>query len=136
MKAPTNTIVCGTNFSVHAKEAANAAAALASRFSATLVLVHVQDPATPSGSVQIKAREQLAEEAKRLRAGGVTVEEEFLSGTPAVKLVEAAKQREAILLVVSTIGSRSRRGKAMSRAARNAWCWIRGLVADKTKHLP
>ena len=100
MKATMKTIVCGTNFSVHAQEAANAAAALASRFSATLVLVHVHDPAAPSGGGEAK----LAEEAKRLRDGGVTVEEEFLSGTPAVKLVEAAKQREAILLVVSTIG--------------------------------
>ena len=105
MKAPTHTIVCGTNFSVHAQEAANSAAALAKRFSATLVLVHVQDPASPSDGAQPKAREQLAEEAKRLRAGGVTVDEEFLSGTPPVKLVEAAKQREAMLLVVSTIGN-------------------------------
>lgn len=104
MKAPTNTIVCGTHFSVHAKETANAATALASRFSATLVLVHVQDPAAPSSGGQTKARGRLAEETKRLRAGGVTVEEEFLSGTPAVKLVETAKQRKAILLVVSTIG--------------------------------
>lgn len=104
MRAPTNTIVCGTNFSVHAREAANAAAALASRFSATLVLVHVQDPGVPTGGVQTSAREQLAEEANRLRAGGGTVDEEFLSGPPAAKLVEAARQREAMLLVVSTIG--------------------------------
>ena len=101
------TIVCGTNFSVHAQEAANAAAALARRFSASLVLVHAHDPAArESGPVpsETAAREQLDREVKRLREAGATVEVEFAAGSPAAALTETARRRNADLLVVSTIG--------------------------------
>jgi nucleotide-binding universal stress UspA family protein len=101
------TIVCGTHFSVHAQEAANAAAALARRFSAALVLVHVHDAVareSGAGLTESAAHEQLAREAKRLRETGATVEEEFATGSPAAVLTETAQRREAGLLVVSTIG--------------------------------
>jgi nucleotide-binding universal stress UspA family protein len=95
-----NTIVCGTNFSVHAREAADAAAALAKWFSAKLLLVHVDQ----TGKELPHAREQLANKAKRLRAAGAEVEEELVSGSPAGELVQAVKRRNADLLVVSTLG--------------------------------
>jgi nucleotide-binding universal stress UspA family protein len=95
-----NIIVCGTNFSVHAQEAADAAAALAKRFSATLVLVHVQQEGVESAGT----REKLANEAARLRASGAEVEEHFVSGSPATGLVQTVNERKADLLVVSTIG--------------------------------
>jgi nucleotide-binding universal stress UspA family protein len=93
-------IVCGTDFSVHAQEAADAASALAKRFSATLVLVHVG----PAGAESSGTREQLAKEAERLRFAGAKVEEELLSGSPTAELVAAVKRRDADLLVVSTLG--------------------------------
>jgi len=104
-------IICGTDFSTHASEAANAAAALTARLHGTLSLVHVMDISRyelPSkelmdylcGSRQAK----LKKEAERLRRQGATVEEQFLQGSPAVSQDKAATDSGARLIVVSSLG--------------------------------
>src|SRR5580765_2287654 len=120
-------IICGTDFSTHASEAANAAAALTARLQGALSLVHVMDTSRyelPSkelmdylcGSRQAK----LKKEAERLRRQGANVEEQFLQGSPAVSLVKAATDSGARLIVVSSLGQ-----IAPSR-------WFVGSVAERT----
>lgn len=119
--------ICGTDFSIHASEAANAAAALTARLQGALSLVHVMDTSRyelPSkklmdylcGSRQAK----LKKEAERLRRQGAAVEEQFLQGSPAVSLVKAATESGARLIVVSSLGQ-----IAPSR-------WFVGSVAERT----
>lgn len=120
-------IICGTDFSTHASEAANAAAALTARVQGILSLAHVMDTSRyelPSkelmdylcGSRQAK----LKKEAERLRRQGANVEEHFLRGSPAVSLVKAATASGSRLIVVSSLGQ-----IAPSR-------WFVGSVAERT----
>ena len=120
-------IVCGTDFSQHAREAADAAAALTVRLEATLVLAHVMDTSRyelPSKELTDhlceSRRTQLEKEAERLRRQGATVEVQFLQGSPAVSLVKAANDSGARLIVVSSLGQ-----IAPSR-------WFVGSVAERT----
>lgn len=107
---PTQQIICGTDFSIHAAEAADVAAALARRHLDTLVLAHVIDHAAyASGgpvAAQIEgfARARLAREADRLRATGVEVREKILAGRPEQQLTELAGQPGARLVVVASLG--------------------------------
>jgi hypothetical protein len=43
MNTKKNPIVCGTDFSIHAMEAANVAAAIAQPLDTTLVMTHVEE---------------------------------------------------------------------------------------------
>jgi nucleotide-binding universal stress UspA family protein len=120
-------IVCGTDFSQHAREAADAAAALTVRLEATLMLAHVMDASRyelPSKDLMDylceSRRTQLKKEAERLRRQGATVEEQYLQGSPAVSLVKAANDSGARLIVVSSLGQ-----IAPSR-------WFVGSVAERT----
>ena len=120
-------ILCGTDFSQHAREAAEAAAALTARLQATLVLAHVMDTSRcelPSADLMDylcdSRRTNLKSEADRLRRQGATVEEQFLQGSPGVSLVKAATDSGARLIVVSSLGE-----IAPSR-------WFIGSVAERT----
>ncbi len=120
-------IICGTDFSAHASEAANAAAALTARLQGTLSLVHVMDTSRyelPSKELMdylcSSRQTKLKKEAGRLRRQGATVEELFLQGSPAVSLVKAATDSGARLIVVSSLGQ-----IAPSR-------WFVGSVAERT----
>jgi nucleotide-binding universal stress UspA family protein len=124
-------IVCGTDFSVHAQEAGNAAAALAVRWKETLVLVHVhEEHGLEPGSDKIlsalrdAARKRLREEAERLRALGAIVEEEFLMGDPWSVLVEVARRPSTRVVVLSSLGhmapSRLLVGSVAERVAETA----------------
>ena len=105
----TGPIICGTDFSKNALEAADVAAALATRLNTSLVLVHaymrlihvlIPDVnETPS-----YLRQCLHLEAERLRALGAIVEENLSEGVPDDVLVRISSQRKARLLVVSSIG--------------------------------
>lgn len=122
----TNPILCGTDFSENARRAAIAAAALAKRLGAPLLLVHAGG--LPAESVTQKfydaqrasMRERLHEEGERLRALGATVEETVADGAPDEVLVQLAQQRQARLLVVSSLG--------VGAPAR----WLLGSVAERT----
>lgn len=117
-------ILCGTDFSGNARQAANVAAALAKRLSAPLVLVHAKGlvlAATPdvNEALTVSLRESLHEEAERLRGLGAAVEESLSDGAPDDVLVQLAQERHARLLVVSSLGLRG--------SAR----WLIGSVAER-----
>ena len=90
-------IICGTDFSVHANEAALAAAALAARVQGTLTLVHVLDPSrytNPSKDLMDHLRDgrqkKLDSLTERVKRSGAKVEASVVEGSPAIKLGEWA----------------------------------------------
>lgn len=124
-------IVCGTDFSVHAGEAADVAAMLAGKLEVGLTLAHVVAPergqtgySRSQAMLRLRGRNKLKQEAGRLRAGGIAVKEAFLSGSPAVELVKAALQQKAGLIVVSSLGEDVPPAR-----------WLIGSVAEQTAHL-
>jgi len=129
-KDRTSGIVCGTDFSIHAREAADVAAVLASKLSADLTLIHVTEPVRGEGTsrslhamLRYKGRNKLRNEAERLRGFGITVEDAFASGFPAAELVKCAIRKKAGLVVVSSVGS-----LLPTR-------WLLGSVAEQTAQL-
>jgi nucleotide-binding universal stress UspA family protein len=130
MTAEKQRILCGTDFSIHAAEAASVAARLALERNETLVLVHVLNEPNQwvSGKSQAElrtmAQARLDEEAARLRKMGATVKAELVEGSPAVVLAEAGDRARTRLIVVSSLGmiaaSRFFRGSTAERVAENS----------------
>jgi nucleotide-binding universal stress UspA family protein len=118
-------IVCGTDFSNHAMEAADAAVAIAARMGGSVVLVYALDAADAGLSEDLQerllapSRERLGMEADRLRELGVPVEEQVLEGVPDEVIGDLAKSSEADLIVISHLGRR-----APER-------WLIGSVAER-----
>jgi len=102
-------ILCGTEFSENAAQAATVAAVLATRSGKTLLLVHAADEFNALGDDQETltaslrpAVEQLRAEADRLKEMGATVETTVLTGDVAEEVIkEFGKERAAALTVVS-----------------------------------
>ncbi|MGE5209254.1 MAG: universal stress protein [Alphaproteobacteria bacterium] len=107
-KAP---IVCGTDFSAAATEAADIAAALARRLATELILVHVEefygmaavDP-TLFDLALTQKRSELDRAAGRLRELGTDVDEKLLLGSAFDHLVTAATKARGRLIVVGALG--------------------------------
>jgi nucleotide-binding universal stress UspA family protein len=104
-------IVCGTDFSAVAMEAVDIAAAMARRLKTNLVLVHVDEllGALKSNRVVREAavsqrRDDLNDEAQRVRDPETTVEPKFVSGSAFDGLVTAAMKSKARLIVVGAVG--------------------------------
>lgn len=104
-------IICGTDFSVHANEAALTAATLAARLGETLTLVHVLDPSrysNPSKDLMAHLRDNRQKKldplVERVKRRAARVEAHLVEGTPATKLAELATATDARLLVVSANG--------------------------------
>lgn len=123
-------IVCGTDFSIHAANAANVAAALAARSKTTLRLIHGVEPAAmeflPKNTVspfREKLRRKIVAEGNRLRSAGADVTESLVFGIRHEVLANAAPLPKADLIVVASIGH-----VAPSR-------WLVGSVAEKTAQL-
>lgn len=123
-------IVCGTDFSEAAAQAANVAAALSIRLDAPLMLVHGIDergeiPALYWSSLMDASRPQLSEEAVRLRGLGARVEEMMAGGVPEDGVACRAEQVDArfIVLAASTHGPfvRWMLGGVAERIAESAW---------------
>jgi len=111
----TQPILCGTDFSGNARQAANVAAALAKRLSAPLRLVHAS--AIPASPI---TQEHLREEAQRLHDAGAGLTAEVIDGAAAEVLPQTAQRHAARLVVVSSLG-------------RNAPArWLLGSVAERT----
>ncbi|MBM3835565.1 MAG: hypothetical protein FJ403_20290 [Verrucomicrobia bacterium] len=99
MTANKKRIVCGTDFSAHAAEAATVAALMAARLNKSLVLLHVLQHFDPgqvsddvSGSRYASLQKRLHHEAERLRKlGPPCVREKLITGSPYEKLVEAGE---------------------------------------------
>ena len=108
-------ILCGTDFSEPARAAADAATALATRLRAPLRLVHAS-VITASPLTQ----EHLQKEAQRLREAGAVLTAEVVEGDADEVLRHSAKQHDARLIVVSSLGRR-----APVR-------WLLGSVAERT----
>jgi nucleotide-binding universal stress UspA family protein len=104
-------IICGTDFSVHAAEAANVAASLASRGNSMITLIHAVEPAQLELFSKIhleylraKLGRKLIAEANRLRKAGAHVSKNLVLGRPHEVLVESAQRSKAGLIVVSSLG--------------------------------
>ncbi len=104
-------ILCGTDFSENAAQAATVAAVLAARLGKPLLLVHVadefnargHDPAALAAFLRPLAQ-QLQDEAQRLRKTGATVGTELLTGEVAEQAIKHfGEKREASLVVVSSV---------------------------------
>jgi len=120
-------LLCGTDFSAPAAEAARAAAALAQAWGEPLRLVHVID-LFEGDSLPTEAAQRLREEraaalevlAAALRtATGVRVDTEVRRGIVDVELTQLAAESQARLLVVAATGHR--------REPR----WLLGSVAER-----
>lgn len=122
-------VLCGTDFSDRAEEAAALGALVAQRTGGELTLVHVLDtrsvllgPAPALDAIEENARQRLQEAADGLRAGGVSVNTELPAGWPDEAIVAEAKKRGAGLLVMPALGRRDgagvRIGKTCERVLR------------------
>lgn len=125
-------IVVGTDFSEHARRAIERAARLASATKAELAIVHMFETAAPSTATISTGAELDA----RLRASAEQAVTQLCEGTdgargivvagrdPAVALCEAARNLEADLIVVGTMGrtgvARFFLGSVAERVARQA----------------
>jgi len=96
-------ILCGTDFSGPARAAADAAAALATKLGAPLRLIHASEIA---GSPI--PQDHLLVEAKRLYDAGTNLVSEVVEGVADEVLVRLAQEREARLIVVSSLGRHPR----------------------------
>lgn len=104
-------VVCGTDFSMTAARAADAAAALAARTDDTLLLVHVLDlsryeaPSKELVAYLLEARQgRLTRETQRLRKAAASIEGRLLQGHPAEELAKFSTRSRADLIVVSSRG--------------------------------
>ena len=121
------TIVCGTDFSERAAQAARAAGAIARRLAMPLWLVHVVDEIGAELAMRDvydpvfePQRAKLQRQADELRAdAGIEVEPILLLGIAHQQLVEVARSAHARLLVVSMFGAESPRH------------WLPGSVAER-----
>jgi nucleotide-binding universal stress UspA family protein len=109
-------VVCGVDFSVHARRALRYAMAAAKRLNATLTVLFVEDPLLITAAVVAYDEVALAKErASRLRrfvqqvigqAPGVPTECVVAMGEPAREIERAAARLGATLIVVGTQGLR------------------------------
>ncbi len=104
-------IVCGTDFSACAMEAADIAAAIARKLSTKLVLVHVNDfhglgvtdPLLLEASTS-RRNAELKRYADRLAKLKTVVEKRVVSGSPFDQIVNAAVRCKARLVVIGAVG--------------------------------
>jgi len=114
MTEPEPIILCATDFSDAAREAADVAAALTHALHGQLHVVHVTNG---SSGEDVRAQQALQREVERLRgARGVPVRGELASGEPEVALERLAASSGARLIVVGTTGA----GRSMLRVGGTA----------------
>ncbi|MDP3070847.1 MAG: universal stress protein [Opitutaceae bacterium] len=113
MKSSENgPIVCGTDFSESAAQAATVADALARRLEAPFVLARSADelgqfPQNLRPRLMDDDRPRLAEQAERLRSLGLKFEVKLLHGEPDEGIVQFAARSSARLVVVGASGTGS-----------------------------
>ncbi len=126
-KPISHTLICGTDFSENCRQAADTAAALASRMGLPLTLIHViEGGGLEAGGNELPQtitkpeRERLQLEADRLAASGAKLETRVLGGSPYETLVMQAQVHNAPMLIVSSV---------VRRAPER---WLIGSVAERT----
>jgi len=118
-------ILCATDFSNLATEAANVAAAIAKKLDLPLRLLHcAQDPLVmgelPVPPVDDKLlREELKKEAARLRSKGIEVSDELRHGNASFEIIAAATGQPVKMIVLGSAG------KGMAER------WLIGSVAER-----
>ena len=108
------TIICGTDLSENAGEAARAAASIAKRLGVPLELVHVIDELgagltvrSEQSAIYDPVRNRVQALADELKCGfGIDVKSIVLPGVAHDTLIQLARAGHATLLVVSTMGSK------------------------------
>lgn len=106
-------VICGTDFTRPARQAADVAATLAATLGRPLLLLHAVEPAggtrtARAGKALVKPRrDDLRAEAARLIGRGATVIDEVHAGHADEVLAARARESAARLIVVASIGSRS-----------------------------
>jgi len=148
---PFNKILVPVDFSEHSAEALRTAVALARSYGATLTLLHVYDLAPyalPQGyalftSVEVErlTREfevQLAStKDEALKLGAERVDTRLLSGTPAFRIADFAKDAGIDLIVMGTHGRTGARhlfiGSIAERVVRTAPCAVLTVKAPQVK---
>lgn len=108
-------VLCGTDFSKAAAQAADVACALAKCLHAPLELVHVHAPLKGP-----PPERKLSAEATRLRQHGVEIHETMLEGVADEAMVKQAKRKSCQLVVVASLGKRG-----LER-------WVLGSVSERT----
>lgn len=116
--SPARTIVVGTDFSPEADRALSWAVDLAERLGQSVEIVHVQPtgafvlpppidvlPVAVAAPDDTAAKASLASRVEGAAASGVSVASRVVAGEPAAALNDAAKERNAFLLVVGSHGS-------------------------------
>lgn len=117
-------ILCATDFSPRAQEAADIAVLLARKLSLPLRLIHCAHDYIVMGDLPVTVpddkllKDQLQAEAQRLRASGITVTEELRHGGVGWELLEAAREETTELIVLGSTGKG------------NAERWLIGSVAQ------
>ncbi|HET8932708.1 MAG TPA: universal stress protein [Polyangiales bacterium] len=105
-------IVCGTDLSAAAIDAASAAACLAVRKGVPLYLVHALDPALAAQrDLAERADRQLHEQAEQLRKLGPEVHVTIRAGSPDAVLIQSAHDFRAALVVVGAEGQQLASGR-------------------------
>ena len=125
--AEASPIVCGTDFSAGAMQAALVAGALAEGGKRPLIVAHSVDergqfPPNLRQRLMAEDAPRLAREAVRLRARGLNFGERMLGGLPDDGLVKFAGKVNAWLVVVATSGT-----VALGRTGR----WVLGNTAER-----
>lgn len=116
-------VLCGSDFSPSAIEAATVAARWSSRSDADLHLIHVRRPV--GGADSHEQRERLVAEAKRLQALGARVSGlDVVLGEVSETILQEAVHRRADLVVLGALGERVRdrwmAGSIATRVARDS----------------
>jgi nucleotide-binding universal stress UspA family protein len=123
-------IVVGTDFSEHSRQAVDAACVLALKLREPLRLVHVAQPVLPEkldAQERSAIKDRLSSEAERVRREKhASVETDILSGVPDEAIVAYAERAQARMVVASALGWRSdqrwRLGSVAERIAETAGC--------------
>jgi nucleotide-binding universal stress UspA family protein len=123
------TILCGTDFSRESECAVEVAGALARDHGARLIVLHVLPPPVPGKvPVYLEDRDQVMEDLRALRPPDPDVVEEHLTaaGSPAERILAAAAQTRANLIVLGTHGRTGLRrmilGSVAEQVVRRAAC--------------
>jgi nucleotide-binding universal stress UspA family protein len=121
------TVLCGTDFSTPAADAATVAALLAAKLQERLTLVHVVEvavaalaPGGPLHTMYAPLPEHLEREAERLRELKAEVSAQVVVGVPDEVLVRIAEAEQARLIVLASLGRRA------------PLRWLLGSVAERT----
>ena len=103
-------ILCATDFTKPALDAADVAAAIAKKLNLPLCLMHCGEDWIVMGELPVVepddtlAREKLAGEAQRLRAKGIEVTTEFHRGSAGLEVSASAGSRDTRMIVLGTMG--------------------------------